>query len=407
MSCCGAVIAGLWCASLVACGPPAPPAAPGNSSPPVLALGGGDGCPEWGCGTNSAWLGERLVFHELHARGEPNDQKLRVARFLHRDASRLELKVQADHLLGGRDGHWLEGRDLEGAMLLLTRELPNKRTEFYWLRITDVGETQSWAPYVVGVPGARSSAPRSVPVYRFSFQQTPDPRPPDPAKPWKPVCRDNPDPDPKWRGLDGKALIFSGDRYHARDKVVVKDDADSPWFNIGCAGTAVAKMHLLHHTQAAGDPAPTVPQRQAVLKMLTADYCGTGRSFTLSGQPLDYNFDQRWQARGATEAALNVGAPGDEVEAIWTEAGAACLNNPRMAGQARFPLTAIHAECSPFHVRPAPSIASPGAPERQAPSRPDGIGFPVRPPACGANADVLANWQKRGYAISANPPPLQ
>jgi hypothetical protein len=58
-----------------------------------------------------------------------------------------------------------------------------------------------------------------------------------------------------------------------------------------------------------------------MLKMLSADYCGTGKNFTVAGVKLDWKDDKQWMALD-TQFAL--------VEARWTAAGAACLNTPRI-----------------------------------------------------------------------------
>jgi hypothetical protein len=60
-------------------------------------------------------------------------------------------------------------------------------------------------------------------------------------------------------------------------------------------------------------------ERQAMLKMLVADYCGTGRAFTVPGEPL------LWQS-GRISYAL----PPLNLEARWTANGASCLGVPRL-----------------------------------------------------------------------------
>lgn len=99
------------------------------------------------------------------------------------------------------------------------------------------------------------------------------------------------------------------------------------WATIACFGNAVAKTKLVNYTPAQdfdgkGNPA-TVPQRQATLKMFTADYCGTGTSFTSDGTPL------YWQNASKTvQTGLH---PFSDIEALWTADGAICLGTPRLA----------------------------------------------------------------------------
>lgn len=125
-------------------------------------------------------------------------------------------------------------------------------------------------------------------------------------------------------GMDGShVVLFEGDRIDARAKTVAAPDP--VWFNLGCAGHALMKLHMVGHTQgalvrSAGLLATTRAQRQTFLKMITADYCGTGDSFTVAGQPLEYTDPLRW---------LPLPAAGS-LEARWTERGAACLNTPRI-----------------------------------------------------------------------------
>jgi hypothetical protein len=98
----------------------------------------------------------------------------------------------------------------------------------------------------------------------------------------------------------------------------------SGWFNIGCAGTAVAKLHLTGYSKAAqtrtGRPT-TIAERTADLKMFSADYCGIGVAFTVAGQPL------RWKDKqGMYNSVTSV----NPIETRWTAQGATCLNTARV-----------------------------------------------------------------------------
>jgi hypothetical protein len=72
-------------------------------------------------------------------------------------------------------------------------------------------------------------------------------------------------------------------------------------------------------------------ERQATLRMVTADYCGTGHSFTVNGTPV------AWR-----DAAGLVEPIGKEnvIEALWDADGAICLTKPRHAD-----LDEVAAEC--------------------------------------------------------------
>src|SRR5262249_20924540 len=103
--------------------------------------------------------------------------------------------------------------------------------------------------------------------------------------------------------------------------------AGDTWFNVACAGGAPAKMHLLRHTFAGNADAAhatSEDQRQAVMRMLVADYCGNGVAHTQDGVPLLFSYDQDWQPIYRQKVAAGI-----QIEAIWSPTGAVCLNTPR------------------------------------------------------------------------------
>jgi hypothetical protein len=123
-------------------------------------------------------------------------------------------------------------------------------------------------------------------------------------------------------------LLFEGDRIDAKKKS--DNSVDDSWFNLGCAGHALAKMALTGHTEAsrnAGTFNTTLAERQTMLKMLAADYCGDGTPFTVSGQPLNWRDD-----RGTMKLAALLASPPQPLilESRWTADGAACLDKPRV-----------------------------------------------------------------------------
>jgi ADYC domain len=130
-----------------------------------------------------------------------------------------------------------------------------------------------------------------------------------------------PEPQPLCTTSVNEALLFAGDRYDAERKTVTATGgATAGWFNIACAGTALAKLHLTRHTEASQTVPTTAAERQAMLKMFTADVCGDGTSFTVQGQPLLWA-----DAKGLTAFAS---APAS-LEAVWSDRGALCLDTPR------------------------------------------------------------------------------
>lgn len=92
---------------------------------------------------------------------------------------------------------------------------------------------------------------------------------------------------------------------------------------IACVGEAAAKMKLMDfHPQ--GNRGASAADRQATLRMITADYCGTDHSFTVTGTPV------AWR-----DSLDRVKPPSGEVhmEALWDEHGAICLDTPRAVGR--------------------------------------------------------------------------
>lgn len=110
-------------------------------------------------------------------------------------------------------------------------------------------------------------------------------------------------------------LIY-GETYDTTNTV---NPGQNAWVTLACVGQAAAKMKMLGYGPN-GPRASTVADRQATLRMITADYCGTGHSFTTSGVPV------AWR-----DGAFTVEPPFEEteLEAKWGPDGALCLNTPR------------------------------------------------------------------------------
>src|SRR6185503_15950048 len=84
-----------------------------------------------------------------------------------------------------------------------------------------------------------------------------------------------------------ESVVFEGDRVNTLRKLMSRT-AEDDWFNVGCAGHTLAKLFLTRNTvHSQRSPlARAWEQRQATLKLLVADYCGTGEPFTVFGQKL-------------------------------------------------------------------------------------------------------------------------
>jgi hypothetical protein len=274
----------------------------------------GQDCPAWGCGTNAASVDGRLSFHELSTCGDANAAGVKLLGVKGPHQEDLRLEVVGDRLVGqiaGSPASRLTGSQLVGATLNLELPGAGATRTILAVRLAAVGSTGYWV-----------ASELQVPTYRFEVQV-----PAEAGGGVRALCAGTPDSlSSDWLeqvGSDARlALIFAGDRYDAVRKTVSIDPAPSCWFNIGCAGSAAAKMHLLRHTTAGSNQEhiTTQPQRQAMLKMLTDDICGIGQSFTVGGERVYYEDMRLWHPFPARPASI---------EAMWGSQGALCLDEPR------------------------------------------------------------------------------
>ena len=201
-----------------------------------------------------------------------------------------------------------------------------------------------------------------IPQYDFEVQKTPSGRPPPPPPPLvgsisrargraKPRQRNARRPCARNR-LQGASLqgrvsgqgrsVAEGDEQRIRlrrgslrqgQENGHQGRSEKGWFNLACYGAAPAKMHLLRHTSAGSNPpggpplTTTLPQRTAMLKAITADYCGDGTAWTADGTELQWmDANERFPT-----PKLDLNLPGTKtmIEAVWGPKGALCLNTPR------------------------------------------------------------------------------
>jgi hypothetical protein len=246
-------------------------------------------------------------FHELNLNGVPNAAGFAVTG-IRRGTTLYELEVSGSSVTAhprSGVGDRLTGPALVGLVIDL-RDPAGKR---YALRFAASGTTTFWA-----------GSSTIVPTYALTYTTTTTDRAP------RPLCT---------VGVN-QAILFEGDRYDAARKTVIATGAASRgWINIACAGTALAKLFLVRHTGASQEVRTTRAERQAMLKMFTADVCGNGTSFTVHGQPLFWA-----DAKGITRFP---DAP-RSLEAVWNEKGAVCLEEPRRPELAN----EIQARCGPL-----------------------------------------------------------
>jgi len=294
----------------------APDAALGQAEQAVIE------CDPWICGSNSPVIAT-YRFHELNLDHLDNDQGFSVIS-LWQAGIHYALSVE-DGRIVGRAGP-LEIRDgaLQDAQIRLRRG-----AQTFAIKITAIGQVQTFARLL--------GASRTLQTYQLDMAELFGDAPPTG---WRNVCS-NPPPrtSPDTLGMNGyHSLVFEGERINRDDKTI-DPIIDKRWFNIGCAGHALAKLAINAQTEAAHHAFgfnTTVLERQAFLKMLAADYCGTGAVFTVAGQPLQW---MDW--RGYTHYVSN---PANlEIEARWGPGGVTCLNTPRVfanptpLGTATFP----------------------------------------------------------------------
>jgi hypothetical protein len=339
--------------------------------PPKITIGPFEGCQPWNCGSNGAWLGGNIIFHELDAHGVwANSRGVKILSFQDRHGIPLTLDIVGDQLVAiQRDGTVLPDPPMDGWVLNLTvGSTPGTPGTLYDLIITK--DSPDTTPFWV----ASSISHASAPVYLFNY------KPHNSDCPLRSLCQ--PTTDPETISFSGRALIFTADRYDA-DRKTVKlpnqpDDGNALWFNIACAGTTIAKMHLLRHTVAGSAPTtpPRIERRQAVLKMLAADYCGTGSPlFTRDGHPLQYSFSPPTWANVRPPPPP---PPVRSLDAIWNENGAVCLNAARLEDESADIRVPIDHECEiSRHAVLKPCPAS-------------------------VRYDSPSSWSPLGYAISAN-----
>jgi hypothetical protein len=278
----------------------------------------GTPCPDWGCGINSPQI-DNSFFHELNVDGVVNLEgytllgasKTGGIYDVSVEDARMIARLRVGTLSAPRV---LTGESLEGLALSLRRfNAATGTTRHYTLVVESVSNV---VEYRATPPGG--STPPTIETYKLYIQSE------GPFGAY--LCQNGPEL------LSGEgprqmarysAVVFEGERIDAKQKTIAPV-LSSRWFNIGCAESAVAKLHLHGHTHASRTAGfdTTIAERQTMLKMLVGDYCGTGKPFTVTRQPLDWEDDQHTMVMPASIPKA--------LEARWRPYGAACLNTPRV-----------------------------------------------------------------------------
>jgi hypothetical protein len=281
------------------------------------ALGGQ--CPIWQCGSNSPNI-DNYDFHDLHKYGLTNSAGFRIASFTKNSPVGIPISYALDVGWGqlvGRDNHGNQiwGQALVGAKILLVNDRTNRQ---FLVRVMGVGSVPFWA-----TPHNNTHPSRET--YVLDWVLTVDGVNPAPNHRYINVCKlaSQVDPDNDLMGMPNgyHSVLFEGERIDAGSKTI-SQTLDYNWFNIGCAGHALAKLELTGHTFASSGYgfSSTIDERQTILKMFVADYTGTGVPFTIAGMPLSWADDH-----GTMQHQQMI----TSIESRWTPKGAICLDEPR------------------------------------------------------------------------------
>lgn len=281
-----------------------------------------DPCPPNGCGGNSPVVAG-VYFWRLHVGGLPNPEGVAITGAKNIGGSPMQLAAapEGDRLIGVS----LDGLSTvtQGTSLIGTRISLLVGGQSYEIIIDWVEPTEKF--WVV-------DGTKSIESYTFLY------RPLGSAVRPIPLCSDE-DGNPALL----RALVFTGDLYNPATKHITVGPETDGWLNIACAGSATYKMHKIGYTTAAQGRLglmTTIAQRRAMLNAWTSNVCGTGRSFTKQGEPITLREVKAAQLPTSPYLAAAVTR-----EAIWSEAGAVCLDVHRRVEDEPDIYDQIKAEC--------------------------------------------------------------
>jgi hypothetical protein len=236
----------------------------------------------------------------------PGEERLPEDRDPPRRRRRLEaVRLEGGALTGRQGGRRLTAPDFTGV--------------HFWGRLEDRSQVEL---RVEGVERAHGHT-GELWLYQVSWRAWP-------GAEWRPLCKDS-------QGWPLAALALPG-RWDYRLGVPGQGGAwheDEQAFTLACEGSALAKCMRMGY-----QPSATVGGRslrayhQACTRLVRADFCGDGNSYTQGGQWVNL-YDR-------------LGVQQDEVEwaaeAEWDEGGARCLSSP---ARARVPVVCVGREPLP------------------------------------------------------------
>ncbi len=269
-------------------------------------------CPIWQCGSNSPEI-NGVIFHDLSEAGLANLEGFHIETFRKNGVS-YQIDVRRGRLYGLDSGGNVvlsaANGNLAGAHMLV-----RNGASMFLVRISGLSTNLTyWAS-----TGAQPAPTRES--YLLEWSPTTDGVSTSTGR-WRNVCnRASAEPAEAGNMNGYHTVLFDGERINAANKRI-SSALDFTWFNLGCAGHALAKLELTGHTEAARAAGfiTTIDERRTMLKMIVADYCGSGFPYTVAGQPLSWMDDKGWMHHSANVT----------IEARWTPEGASCLSEPRV-----------------------------------------------------------------------------
>jgi hypothetical protein len=295
------------------------------------------------CGDNGGMI-DGVFFWELNLGGQVGANEVAYRRFARSELDLGLRRVLRLDVLGGRlraldliTNTWVEGDALAGGVMEIA-----VGDKIYLVKIAAVhnGAAEGQAYWT------KSAANREfVETYTLRWAV----KPPDlftTTPVYTDVCATTTPPDEPWtRQLD--ALVFEGERYDVSSKEITTWPTTqfTSWFNVACAGSLPAKMHLMRRTAAASNALFTSTiedDRQAFARLWAADYCGTGETFTITGHKLRVRDRKTFLAPNdgwiaelgpVSWSATEVTKSGFSYEAVWDADGAVCLETPRLVAR--------------------------------------------------------------------------